>query len=108
MQKVRPPIHQTPAAVFLLRKMIPLKYNNYKIAHVMLRHVPLRNLSACMSCHSQKLAGVVDHLLTLLLAEARAENLREALLCFRVKAGKFNLTLFHRGLAIQVFIHSFW
>lgn len=42
-----PLMHQRQAAVFLLRKMTPLKYNNYKIAHVLLRRGPPRHLSAC-------------------------------------------------------------
>lgn len=42
-----PLMHQRQAAMFLLRKMTPLKYNNYKIAHVLLRRGPLRHLSAC-------------------------------------------------------------
>lgn len=59
-----------------------------------------------MSCHGQRRGGVVDHLLTLLLAEARGANSREALLCFGVNGGKFGLaadvTLFHPGSAMVV------
>lgn len=59
-----------------------------------------------MSCHGQERAGVIDHLLTLLLAEVRGANLREVLLCFRVNGGKFGLnadvTLFHPGAAMRV------
>lgn len=59
-----------------------------------------------MSCHGRKRAGVIDHLLTLPLLEARGADWREALLCFRVNAGKFGLAadvrVFHPGSAMVV------
>lgn len=59
-----------------------------------------------MSCRGRRGAGVVDHLSTLLLAEARGANWREALVCVRVNGGKFgraaDVTLSHPRSAMVV------